>query len=83
MQTSLRKMGNSIGMIVPRAVLAEIGATTGAKLDLRVEDGRIIASPVVTNVRRGWAEDAAAIANNDDAAEWRAVLNEADAEWEW
>ena len=30
MQTSLRKMGNSVGMIVPKAVLQEIGLSVGA-----------------------------------------------------
>lgn len=82
MRTALRKMGNSTGMIVPRAMLGEIGITTGAALDLRVEDGNLIATPVDALRRAGWASAAEAI-NNDDAAEWRDFGNEGDADLAW
>lgn len=43
-RTALRRMGNSTGMIVPKTVLAELGAREGEALDLRVEDGRLVAA---------------------------------------
>jgi antitoxin MazE len=58
LQTTLRKMGNSTGMIVPKAILDQLGLASGAKIALRVEDGKVIAEPVQPNVREGW-EDAA------------------------
>jgi antitoxin MazE len=58
MQTSLRKMGNSTGLILPKAMLDELGARSGTKIDLRVENGEFVARPVKRTVREGWAEDA-------------------------
>jgi antitoxin MazE len=83
MQTSLRKMGNSTGLIVPRALLGEIGLTTGAALDLRVEDGKLIATPVTMARRAGWAEAAQQIESEDAADEWRGFANEDDADLIW
>jgi antitoxin MazE len=72
MQTALRKMGNSTGIIVPRAILSEIGITVGAAIDLRVEDGRLIGTPVKPVLRAGWAEAAQAIVpESEDEAAWR------------
>lgn len=84
MQTALRKIGNSVGMIVPASILGEIGATAGAALDLRVEDGRIIATPV-DSVRAGWATAAAALSDEtvDDADAWQGLTNEDDAALTW
>lgn len=44
-RTALRRMGNSTGMIVPKAVLAALGAVAGEPLDIGVEDGRLVAAP--------------------------------------
>lgn len=84
MQTALRKIGNSVGMIVPASILGEIGATAGAALDLRVEDGKIIATPV-ESVRAGWAAAAATLSGEtvDDAAAWQGFANEDDAALTW
>ena len=49
MQTALRKMGNSTGMILPRSILGQIGVTTGAAMDLKVEDGRLIVTPITSH----------------------------------
>lgn len=42
--TALRRMGNSTGMIVPSALLAALGATAGERLDIGVENGRLVAA---------------------------------------
>ena len=79
-------MGNSTGMILPRSILGEIGVTTGAAMDLRVEDGRLIITPVVNKARAGWTEDAAAVAATgptDDERAWGYVGNEGDADLTW
>ncbi len=86
MQSALRKMGNSTGMIVPSAVLREAGLASGAILDVSVSDGRIIATPVAQTVRAGWAEAAAQIASappSSDEADWSNVPNEGDAGLTW
>lgn len=86
MRVKLRKMGNSTGLIVPKAVLREAGIASGTTLDLIVEDGRIIASPVRDHPRAGWAETAALIAADPepaDEAAWRGFANEGDADLKW
>jgi antitoxin MazE len=85
MQTSLRKMGNSVGMIVPKAVLQELGAAAGTAIDVRVEDGGMVVRPV-RHPRAGWKEGAAAVAaaeEDPDEAAWMAFGNEGDDELTW
>ena len=85
MQTSLRKMGNSVGMIVPKAVLQEIGLAVGAPMDVRVEEGKVVATPI-RKAREGWAEDAAAVAAfglTEEEADWMGFGNDGDAELTW
>jgi antitoxin MazE len=79
-QTALRKMGNSTGMIVPRSILGEIGLSVGATMDLSVEDGRLIATPMCAESRAGWEAAAADIAAHPDAdeSEWQSFGNEDD-----
>ncbi|WP_375399099.1 hypothetical protein [uncultured Sphingomonas sp.] len=84
MQSALRRMGNSMGLIVPRALLGEIGVTTGATMDLKVEDGKLIATPVRASTRMGWATDAAALGpETEEEMDWSRFGNEVDAELEW
>jgi antitoxin MazE len=85
MQTSLRKMGNSTGVILPRAILGEAGLSTGAVMNVSVEGERVVLSPVRSERREGWAEDAAEVAavHDTEAEEWLAVPNEADVDLSW
>ena len=83
MRTSLRKMGNSTGMIVPRSILGAIGVTTGAAMDLRVEDGKLIATPAERVARDGWAEAAAGLAATGEEQEWLGIGVADDATLTW
>lgn len=85
MRTALRKMGNSAGMIVPKAILAELGSEIGEEFEIRTEDGKIVASPVRAGVRPGWAEAAALIGAEADAEaeDWLDLASDADAAWKW
>ena len=85
MQTTLRKMGNSVGMIVPSALLKELGASAGTTMDVRVEAGTVVATPQ-RRVRDGWEEDAARIAAEpltEEERDWLAFGNESDDELVW
>ncbi|MEH3035934.1 MAG: AbrB/MazE/SpoVT family DNA-binding domain-containing protein [Sphingomonas adhaesiva] len=85
METALRKMGNSVGMIVPKAILQELGATVGTPLDVRVDAGRVIVTPL-RKARSGWAEDAACLASHEitvEEKEWLDVAVEGDCELDW
>ncbi|HEX8556081.1 MAG TPA: AbrB/MazE/SpoVT family DNA-binding domain-containing protein [Sphingomonas sp.] len=85
MQTSLRKMGNSVGLIVPKAMLKELGVTAGTPMDVHVEAGKVIATPL-GHPRAGWAEAAEAVAaaeEDPDEAAWCAFGNDGDDELTW
>ena len=71
MHVSVRKMGNSSGILIPKAMLAQLGASSGDNLDISFENGCLKLSPVPSGVRVGWAEEEAAIA---DAATPERVL---------
>lgn len=82
MRTTLRKVGNSRGVLIPAALLAEC-QIEGA-VDLTVEGGRLVIAPVKAP-RAGWAEAAAQIATQEeDEALWPVSFAEEEGEgWEW
>jgi antitoxin MazE len=86
MQTALRKMGNSTGMILPKPILKALGVTTGASMELVVEEGRVIATPVRREAREGWEADAARIGAAPltlEDQDWLSFGNEGDDALEW
>jgi antitoxin MazE len=86
MQTALRKMGNSTGLVLPKPILKALRVTNGAAMDLVVEKGRVIATPIRRKVREGWEDDAKRLGaeplTNEDQA-WLSLGNESDASLEW
>jgi antitoxin MazE len=86
MQTALRKMGNSTGMILPKPILKELGVESGAAMDVIVENGRVIATPVKRKVREGWAEAAARISAEpltQEELDWMGFGNDDDSKLKW
>lgn len=78
MQTTLRKIGNSRGVIIPAALLAQAGLDDA--VDLRLEGNRIIIEPVKTP-REGWFNGANPV---QDVDAWETLPPDDDAsEWEW
>ncbi len=78
MRTTLRKIGNSRGVLIPAALLAECGIAD--EIDLRMEDGRIVISPVQPS-RQGWFDGYQA---TNDVDAWDGFPADADCgEWEW
>lgn len=82
MKISIRRVGNSKGMIIPSAVLAQVGLEDEAELS--VENGALVVRPPKKNPRQGWEEASRAIA---EAGDDRLVLpdfpNEADHQLKW
>jgi antitoxin MazE len=84
MQSALRKIGNSTGIVLPRPILGTMGVASGTMLDLTVEDGRLIATPIRREVRAGWAEAAKRISaetNPDD--DWIEAAPDDSSDWTW
>jgi antitoxin MazE len=82
MRTSLRKIGNSRGIIIPAALLAS--AEIGEEVELRQEAGRLVIE-AVRAPRAGWAEAAANIAaQGEDEEAWPDFFEDEDhGEWTW
>jgi antitoxin MazE len=79
MQTAIKKIGNSSGILLPKAVLAHLHLTTGDKIDLDLQDGRVVLSAVQQHPRAGWAEAAQALAAaGDDGPVWPLFGNTGD-----
>jgi antitoxin MazE len=84
MQTMVRKLGNSAGVIIPKPLLAELGLAAGDAVECALEDGRLILAPVRQARRKGWAEASRRIANAaDDTLAWSEFGNADDIALRW
>ena len=86
MKGAIRKLGNSSGLLIPKPLLAEIGAKVGDEVDISVEGRRIVVAFPKPHPRAGWA-DASAIIGADERTEehldWLNVPNDGDADLKW
>ena len=84
MRAQLRRMGNSSGLIISKPVLTQLGVAAGDTLDLAVEGGRLVLTPVSAHPRAGWAEAAQRLAEaGDDGLVWPEFGNQGDSELQW
>ncbi len=66
MRIAIRRIGNSKGMIIPTAMLQQVGLETEA--DVSVVDGALVVRAPAKPVRTGWAEASQHIARHGDDA---------------
>ncbi|QWD91902.1 AbrB/MazE/SpoVT family DNA-binding domain-containing protein [Polynucleobacter sp. MWH-Braz-FAM2G] len=82
MQTMIRAIGNSRGVVIPKIILEQSGIEE--VVDMTVVDDKIILSKPKNMVRDGWAQDAQNLAK---AGEDKLLLgdfsNEDDGDWVW
>jgi antitoxin MazE len=84
MQTSIRRVGNSAAVLLPKPVLAHLAVAAGDLLELDLEEGRIVLSPAQSHPRAGWAEAAQALARSgEDHLQWPEFASADDQDWEW
>ncbi len=82
MRTTVRKMGNSQGVIIPKPFLVQIGLEREA--EIVVENDAIVIRKPRQKVRAGWSEASAALATSgDDALVWPEFPNAGDSTLEW
>jgi len=46
MRATICKWGNSLGLRIPRGLAEDAGLSEGSVVELRLEDGRVVAEPV-------------------------------------
>ena len=86
---SIRKIGNSHGVVIPKPVLAQLGLSGEVGAEMTIESGALVLrKPVLRKragaARRGWAEAAKKIAEaGDDALAMGEFGNAADKDLTW
>ncbi len=83
MKASIRKIGNSRGVLIPKPFLAQTGMDVG-EVDIQIESDAIVIRKPEKKVRHGWADASKAIAAaGDDGLVWPAFANEGDKDITW
>ena len=82
-KTTIRRFGNSQGVLIPKPVLAQVGLEEGAA-EMTVEGDAIVLRRARQDVRTGWAQAAAALrASGGDALVWPEFGNAQDDDTAW
>lgn len=85
MLTTMRKVGNSRGVLIPAAFLASCQIED--QVDMQLQDGQIVIKPVKRKLREGWfaqpASQAVMAQEDIQALDWSVVTVADDSEWVW
>ena len=82
MKATLRKMGNSHGVIIPKAVITQLGLI--GDVEMTVTDAGLLLEKPRPVMRQGWAEASQALAaQGEDGLVWPELANEGDAALQW
>lgn len=82
MKATIRKMGNSQGVLIPKAILAQLGLENEVEMEI-VNDTLVLRRPRQAP-RQGWAEASRKIAaDGDDTLVLGELPNADDAELKW
>jgi antitoxin MazE len=81
---TIRQIGNSQGVVIPKPVLAQVGLNPDTGAEMTIEGGALVLRRPVGPARAGWADAARKIAEaGDDALVMGEFGNTADAELAW
>jgi antitoxin MazE len=79
---TVRRIGNSLGIVIPKPVLAQVGLSEQA--ELTVERGAIVLRKPRKAARAGWSQAAKSVAaRGEDALVMGDFANAADLELDW
>lgn len=84
MKTTIRRMGNSQGVLIPKVVLAQLGLENGAEVEMQIENDTLILRRPRKIARDGWAQASQALAKSgDDVLVMGEFPNADDAKFTW
>jgi antitoxin MazE len=84
MHVSVRKIGNSHGVVIPKPVLTQLGLSGEAGAEITIEGDSLVLRRPACPARAGWAQAAKKIAEaGDDTLVMGEFGNAADAELAW
>ncbi len=64
MKTTIRRMGNSHGVLIPKPILTQLGLED--EVDMRVEGDALVLRRPQKKAREGWAEASRSLASSGD-----------------
>jgi antitoxin MazE len=70
---SLRRVGNSQGVVIPKPIIMQLGLSPDAGLEMTIEGDALVLRPPANPRRTGWAQAARKIA---EAGDDRLVMGE-------
>lgn len=84
MHVTIRRIGNSQGIVIPKPVLTQLGLSDEAVAEMTIEGDALVLRRPASRVRRGWAEAARKIAEaGHDELAMGEFGNAADTELAW
>lgn len=86
MGSAVRKIGNSMGVIVPKPILEALGAKLGDTIDFVTEGSVVRIETRKREVREGWEDDFRALAAeglSEEDREWLETPLTAETDDEW
>lgn len=84
LHVSIRKIGNSQGVVIPKPVLVQLGLDSRVGAEMTIEKGALVLRPPANPARTGWAAAAQRIAEaGDDELVMGEFGNAEDSELEW
>lgn len=84
MHVTIRQIGNSQGVVIPKPLLAQIGLEGEASAEMTIEGDALVLRKPAQPVRTGWADAAIKLAEEgDDDLVMGEFGNEGDLELEW
>jgi antitoxin MazE len=79
---TVRRIGNSLGIVIPKPVLAQVGLSD--QVELTIERGAIVLRKPRKAARSGWAEAAQSVAiQGEDELLMGEFANASDPQLEW
>lgn len=79
MQTTLRKIGNSRGIIIPSSIIEQLHLEQ--EVDMKIENGALVLKPTST-LRKGWFDDYNPSEDVEPLSEMKDLESEQE-DWEW
>jgi antitoxin MazE len=84
LHVSIRRIGNSQGVVIPKPVLAQLGLDSEVGAEMTIEDSALVLRRPASPPRAGWAEAARRIAGaGDDELVMGEFGNAEDSELVW
>jgi antitoxin MazE len=84
LHVSIRQIGNSQGVVIPKPVLAQLGLNSKEGAEMTIEDGALVLRKPAPPARTGWADAARKIAaSGDDELVMGEFGNAEDSELTW